>query len=115
MESGGDLLLGDYDRLLHAINKRDSGIHGWEQLRCVQPPEGLLGHLQDFPDQRGSGLHALVPLACRRPQPHGGEGRFDHVRRAQMPPVGLRELIKRDQPFPVGVCQRSTAFGASIR
>jgi hypothetical protein len=32
-----------------------------------------------------------------------------------MPPVGLRELIKRDQPFPVGVCQRSTAFGASIR
>jgi hypothetical protein len=45
----------------------------------------------------------LVAFAGRGAQPHGGEGRFDHVGRAQMPPVLLRELIKGDEPLPIVV------------
>ena len=103
MESGGDLLLNDFGCLLPSVHKRDPGINQGQQLRRIQAPETLLSDLQQFPNQGGGGLHSFEPLARRRPQSDRGEGRLHHVRRAQMPPVLLRELIERDQALPVRV------------
>lgn len=100
MGSGGNLLPGDA-MLLDSIYVLSAGIDGRQQLRRVQAPKRLLRDLQDFPDQRRGGLDPLVALPRRRPQPHGGKGRLDHVRGAQMSPVLPGELVERDEARPV--------------
>ena len=67
MESGGNLLR--CDRLLNTIDKPETGVDEWQQLRRIQAPEGLLRDLQQFPDQGDRRLDALVVRARRRPQP----------------------------------------------
>jgi len=94
MESGGDLLLGDAV-LLDSIHILSSGIDGRQQLRRIQTPERLLRHLQQLPDERGPGLHPLVPLGRRGAQADSGEGRLDDVGRLEMSPMLARELVER--------------------
>jgi hypothetical protein len=58
MESGADLLPGDA-MVLNSIHILRTGVDGRQQLRCLEPPEGLLHDLEQFPDQRGGGLYPL--------------------------------------------------------
>lgn len=59
--------------------------HTVRQHRCpqqfggIEAAEGPLGHLGEFPDQRGGGLDPLVPFAGGRPQPDRRERRLDHI------------------------------------
>lgn len=62
MESGGDLLVADMS-LLPSIDIAGASIYGRQQLRVIEPPEGLLPDLQQFPDQGPGGLHTFEPLA----------------------------------------------------
>ena len=55
MESGGNLLLSDVV-LLDSIHVWYARIHGRQQLRGIEPPEGLLRNLEQSPDQRGGRL-----------------------------------------------------------
>ncbi len=63
MESCGDLLLNDLGCLLRAVDKWDPGIDQGQYLRRIQAPKGLLGDLQQFPDQGRGGLHPFEPFA----------------------------------------------------
>ncbi len=59
--SGGDLQSDD-GSLLHAIPLRRAGIHGRQQLRCIQAPDRPSRNLQNVLDQRRGGLDPLAPL-----------------------------------------------------
>ncbi len=100
MELGGDLLVGDMSLLL-SINIAGAGIDGRQQLRRMEPPEGLLRDLQQFPDQGRGRLHTVEPLACHGPEPDRRKWQFHDSSGAQMAPVLLRELIKGDAPLPI--------------
>lgn len=120
MQSGGDLLPDDVTAL-DSIHILRAGTQGWQQLGCVQTSEGPLRDLQDFPDQVGGRLHALVPLARRRPQLHGGEWRHDDIGGSQMQPVVLRELIIREGDekitesfMPTSITRRSVTADVGI-
>lgn len=113
MESGGDLLLDDVivPDSIHIVR---ASVYGRQHLRRIQASEGLLGNLQQFPDQGRGGLHACEPLTRRRAEPDCRKRRLHHIGGAQMSPVVLWELIKGDQ-LRQSWCKRATAFGASVR
>ena len=101
MESGGNLLLSDAVSL-DSINVVYARMHGRQQLRGIELPEGLLRDLEQFPDQHGDRLHPFIPLSGGGPQPHGRERRLHDIRRSQVTPVFLRELIERHQTAELG-------------
>ena len=91
MKSGGDLLLGGA-MVLPSILIPYTGVDGRQQLRCTEPPKGLLRNLEQFLDQRYGGHDLFIPLGRGGPQPHGRERRLRHIRRSEMVPMLPREL-----------------------
>jgi hypothetical protein len=117
MSSGGGLPLGRGLVRLHslAVNGRDALSDFGQQLGRVEPPERALGDQQSLPDDRRRILDLLVALRRRRAQPDGREGRLDRVRRAQVLPVRLRELVEGDQPVPILVEDMADGGDALLR
>src|SRR5262249_59118947 len=81
----------------------------------LEPPERALGDQRGLPDVRRRVLDLLVPLRRRRAESDGRERRLDRVRRAQVLPVRLRELVEGDQPVPVLVEDAADRGDALLR
>lgn len=96
MESGGDLRL-------HrpAILESDASGDQRHQLRMFHTAERLFRHQEHLPHHRGGILDQFKALRRIGPQAGRGERGLHRIRRPQMLPVRLRELVEGHQPLPI--------------
>ena len=83
--SGGGLLLGRLDGL--AVAEADAFDHLGEAIRAVQMTPVTLGRFGELENHRERRLPRQAALRLGRPEPDGGEGTFDRIRRPNMFPV----------------------------
>jgi len=100
MGSGGHLRV-MADALLDTINTLCSGVHSRQELRGIQPSEGALGDLEQCPDDRGGRVDLLEAFGRAGTQSGGGKGGLRHIRRPQVAPMFVRELVEGDPPVSV--------------
>jgi hypothetical protein len=73
MGFSGDLLLVDRE-LRYTIDILHTGIYSRQELWGIQPPESLLSHLEQCPDDRCCRIDPLEGFGRTRAQPCGGKG-----------------------------------------